>query len=98
MAVGCWFPTQIPQFWDTAVIASYFAHFRSSADFDALPGSMADLMRDELANVSTQVASHASALPRLKGNSVRPSGLFPSPRSRPNAIAIGGFPVVQQVV
>ena len=34
-------------------------------------------------NESVQVASKANALPPLKGKEVAPSGLLPSPRSRP---------------
>ena len=34
-------------------------------------------------NKSVQVASQANALPPLNGNDVTPSGILPSPRSRP---------------
>ena len=36
-------------------------------------------------NESVQVASHANALPPLKGKDITPSGVLPSPRSRPTS-------------
>ena len=45
-------------------------------------------------NESVQVASQANALPPLKGNDVTPSGLLPSPRSRPTCSRMEWRPVV----
>ena len=55
----------------------------SSAALDAEPGfrMVEHRLLDE--NESVQVASQANAVPLLKGNDVTPSGLLPSPRSRP---------------
>ena len=45
-------------------------------------------------NESIQVASQANALPPLKENDVSPTGLLPSPRSRPTGSRMERRPAV----
>ena len=61
----------------------YFSFFKSSAALDAEPGFKMVEHRLLVENESVQVASQVNALPPLKGKDVTPSGLLPSPRSRP---------------
>ena len=66
----------------------YFRLFKSSAALDAEPGFKMVEHRLLAENESVQVASQANALPPLKGKYVIPSGLLPSPRSRPTGSRI----------
>ena len=67
----------------SATSYGYFRLFKSSAALDAEPGFRMVEYRLLAENESVQVESQANALPPLKGNDVTPSGLLPSPRSRP---------------
>ena len=55
-------------------------------------------MRYVSAKVSTQVASHTSPLPFLKGDSVMPSGLRPSPLSSPAGSRVDGRPALSSAL
>ena len=61
----------------------YFRLFKSSAALNAEPGFRIVEHRLLAENESAQVASQANAFPHLNGNDATPSGLLPSPRSRP---------------
>ena len=67
----------------SATSREYFRFFKSSAALDADPWLKMVEHRLLVENESVQVASLANALPLLKGKDVTPSGLLPSPRSRP---------------
>ena len=72
----------------------YFRLFKSSAAIDVETGFKMVEHRLLTENVSAQMASQANALPPLKGNDVTPSGLLPSPRSRPTGSRMKWRPAV----
>ena len=54
----------------------------------------ADDKSDVWQKVSDTVASQQRLFPSLKGKTVMPSGLLPSPRSKPTGSSIAGIPAV----
>ena len=68
----------------SASSCEYFRLFKSSAALVAEPGFILLEHRLLVENESVQVASQANALPPLKEKDATPSGLLPSPRSRPS--------------
>ena len=62
--------------------------FKSSAAIDAEPGLKMVEHRLLVENESVHVTSRANALSPLKGKDATPSGLLPSPRSRPTGAII----------
>ena len=70
----------------------YFRRLSSSAASAAAPGRRDVLPIAVWQKVSVQVASQQRLLPLLNGNTVSPSGLRPSPRSRPTGSSQEGTP------
>ena len=71
---------------------AYFNLFLFSAA--AAPGDKAQSITELWLNVSTQVESQHKLRPTLNGNTVRPSGRLPSPRSKPKGSNQDGTPAV----
>ena len=70
--------------WKSATYWDYFSLIKSSAALDAEPGFIMVDDRLLFENESVRVASQANALPHWNRKDVTPSGLPPSPRSRPS--------------
>ena len=89
-------PTAIGCTVKRSVRPEYLQAFASSAFDAAVPASEAERRMLVAANVSTQVASQTRDFPWENGTRVRPSGRFPSPRSRPAGSRQEGIPAASK--
>ena len=70
----------------------YLVALREAAFSAAEPGLEAESDMYESAVVQATVTSQVNGFPSCQGMRVRPSGLFPSVRDRPDGSSIAGIP------